>query len=91
MILTEELEEAKDGLHDNNNKTHLSLVLVLVTRAGLALRRVEVVLGVGLTSVRVEGLLSGGRGLQKLLSDVLRHRHRRVSGCIERAEKVAVT
>lgn len=73
MILTEQLEEAEDGLHYNDYKTHLSLVLVLVPGAGLAIGRVEVVLGVRFTPVGVKGLLCGRRSLYQLLSHILRH------------------
>lgn len=80
VILAEELQEAKDGLHDDDDKTHLPVVLVLVPRAGLAVRRVEVLLGVGVTPVGVEGLLGGGWSFQQLLSHVLCHDHTRVPG-----------
>lgn len=60
VILAEELQEAKDGLHDDDDETHLPVVLVLVPRAGLAVRRVEVLFRVGVTPVGVEGLLCGG-------------------------------
>ncbi|TNN81363.1 hypothetical protein EYF80_008419 [Liparis tanakae] len=51
VILTKQLEKAKDGLHDNNYKTHFSFVLVLVPSAGLAVGRVEVVLRVCFTPI----------------------------------------
>uniref|UniRef100_A0A668A1U4 Uncharacterized protein n=1 Tax=Myripristis murdjan TaxID=586833 RepID=A0A668A1U4_9TELE len=31
MILTKQLEEAEDGLHNDDYKTHLPFILVLVT------------------------------------------------------------
>lgn len=80
VILAEELQEAEDGLHDDDDEAHLRVVLVLVPRAGLAIPRVEVLLGVGVAPVGVEGLLGGGRGLQQLLPHVFRHDHTRVPG-----------
>lgn len=51
VILTEQLEEAQDRLHDDDDKAHLSIVLALVPGAGCAISRREVVIGVGLTAV----------------------------------------
>lgn len=62
MVLTQQLKEAKDGLHDDDNKAHFSVILVLVPRVGLAVCYVEVVLRVRFTPIRVEGLLGSGRG-----------------------------
>uniref|UniRef100_A0A3Q3QZ91 Uncharacterized protein n=1 Tax=Monopterus albus TaxID=43700 RepID=A0A3Q3QZ91_MONAL len=55
-ILTKQLKEAKYRLHDNDHKTHLSFILVLVPRAGLAVYRGEMVIGVCLTAVGVGGI-----------------------------------
>ena len=63
VILTEKLEEAKNRLHYNDHKAHLSFILVLVPSAGLAVRCGEVVLRVGLTPVRVKCLLGCSGGL----------------------------
>lgn len=68
MILTQQLQEPEDWLHDNDHEAHLALILVLVSGARLPVGRGEVLLRVGFPPVRVEGFLGGRRGLQELFS-----------------------
>lgn len=71
VILTEQLHQAQDWLHDGDDDAHLVVILVLISRAGLSLRHISVLVRIRLPPVRGEGLLGSRRSVQKLLTNLL--------------------
>lgn len=64
VVLTEQLHEAQDWLHDGDDDTHLAFLLALISgRDGSAISGRLVLFGLGLAAVGCEGLLGDSGSL----------------------------
>lgn len=64
VVLTEQLHEAQDGLHDSDYDAHFAFLLTLIRGwDGGAVCGCLVLFGFGLAAVGCEGLLGDSRGL----------------------------
>lgn len=70
VVFTQELQEAEDGLHDGDDRTHLQVILGLVCCGLGTLPRLVVVVWVSLPPEGGEGFPGGSRGFQELISDL---------------------
>lgn len=73
MVFTEQLQEAQDGLHDGDDRTHLQVVLGLVCCGLGALPSLVVVVRVSLPPEGGEGFPGCSRGFQELIPNLLRY------------------
>lgn len=70
MVFAEELQEAQDGLHDSDDRTHLEVILGFVSCSLGALPRLVMVVRVGLPPEGGEGFPGGSRCFQELIPDL---------------------
>lgn len=64
VVLTEQLHEAQNGLHDGDDDAHLAFLLALISgRDGRAISSRLVLFGFHLAAVGREGLLGDSGGL----------------------------